>query len=142
MVKVKPIDVVVKKWQSRASVASEDYKAGVENPKQDWATAAKSSEGTWKAAMSAAMAKGSWGKGIDRAGTEKWRTKALAVGASRYAPGVAAAVDEYNAKMSKVLNVISGVSLSARGPRGDPKNYDRVKQIGDSLHKAKEAGAF
>ena len=41
--------------------------------------------------------------------------------------------------MGEVLRVMEGVTLPARGPKGDPKNYDRVKAIGEALHKYKVA---
>jgi len=135
MVKTKPIDVVARKWLARASVATEDYKIGVQNPKQDWATAAANAFDAWAAAINEAIADRRFVGGVKKAGTEKWRTKALEVGASRYAPGISAASQDYAAAMSEVLRVLEGISLPPRGPTGAPQNYERVKVIGDTLHK-------
>jgi len=135
MVKVKPIDVVVKKWQERASVASDDYKFGIENPKRDWASATERAFDAWQKGIQQAIAERRFVGGVRSAGSEKWRKKALEVGADRYATGIRAAIDEYNAKMSEVLRVIEGVTLPERGAKGDPKNIERVRAIADALHK-------
>lgn len=135
MVKVKPIDKVVSKWQARASAAVEDYRFGIENPKVDWATATAAAQSTWAQAVQQAAAEGRFAGGVKKAGTEKWKRKAIEVGATRYASGIAAAVSDYATAMSEVLRTLEGISLPPRGPRGDPRNYERVKIIGDTLHK-------
>jgi len=139
MVKVKPIDIVVKKWQARASIATDDYKYGIENPKRPWDKAAEEAFDAWASGVQAAIADKRFVGGVRRAGLEKWKRKALNVGAPRYAPGITAAVDDYTAAMGEVLKVIEAISLPPRGPKGDPRNYERVKLIGDTLHKWKLA---
>jgi len=135
MVKVKPVDIVVRKWQTRATAAVEDYRYGVQNPKQDWAKACEAAFEAWRSGVQQAAAERRYVGGVRKAGTEKWLKKALEVGAARYAPGISAAVEEYSAAISEVLRVLEGISLPPRGPRGDPRNYERVKIIGDTLHK-------
>ena len=135
MVKTKPIDVVKKKWADRASVAGDDYKFGVQNPKRDWARATEEAFDAWTKGIQEAIAEKRFVGGVRKAGTEKWQKKAIEVGADRYTTGVRAAVDEYEAAMSEVLRVIEGVSLPPRGPKGDPKNIERVKAVADALHK-------
>lgn len=135
MVKTKPVEKVVSKWQSRASAAVEDYKFGIENPKQDWATAAAAAQAAWAQGVQQAAAEGRYAGGVKKAGTEKWKRKALEVGAARYSSGIAAAVQDYASAISEVLRVLEGISLPPRGPRGDPRNYERVKIIGETLHK-------
>lgn len=135
MVKTKPVEIVKKKWEARASIATPDYEFGVKNPRRDWAEAATAAEETWEAAIQEAIRDKRFAGGVKAVGTEKWQKKALEVGKDRYAPGVRAAVDDYSKAMSEVLSVIEGVTLPPKGPRGDPKNYERVKAIGDALHK-------
>ena len=135
MVRTKPIDIVVKKWKDRASVATDDYVYGVQNPKQDWQKATLDASKAWEDGIRAAITEKRFEGGVRAAGTEKWQRGALEKGAARFADGVTKAVDEYSAKMGEVLRVIEGVSLPPRGPRGDPKNIERVKAIADALHK-------
>jgi len=135
MVKVKPVDVVVNKWKTRASVATEDYKYGVQNPKQSWQKAAEAAFEAWQSGVQEAIADKRFVGGVRRAGDAKWAKKALEVGASRYAPGITAAAEDYRNAMGEVLKVIESISLPPRGARGSATNYERVKIIGDTLHK-------
>ena len=135
MVKTKPVDIVVKKWEERASVATDDYRFGVENPKEDWQTATLKQAKAWEDGVRQAITEKRFEGGVKAAGTEKWRKGALEKGAARFADGIRKAVDEYREAMAEVLRVIEGVKLPERGPRGDPKNYARVQAIGDALHK-------
>ena len=134
MVKTKGIDKTLSKWQSRVSVAAPDYEDGIKNPKKDWATEAKNAEARYEDGVRAAIAEKRFGKGVAEAGTEKWQKKAVEVGVARWAPGVAAAADDYKAGMSKVLEAIESVTLPPRYAAGDPRNYERVKAIGQAIH--------
>ena len=137
MVATKPLDQVVAKWKRKVAGASEDYRDGVMNPKADWATETGKAEGRYKTGVTQAANEGRFGKGVARAGTEKWNEGAMEKGISRWPEGVAMAEDEYRSGMGDVLNTISSVTLPAKGPKGDPRNYERVKAIGDALHKKK-----
>ncbi len=139
MVKVKPIDIVTKKWSARAAAATEDYKYGIQNPKVPWQTAAEAAFDAYVAGVQAAIADRRYIGGVRSAGNAKWQNRALTIGATRYPEGIRAAVEEYTKRMGEVLRVIEGVSLPPRGPKGDPKNYERVKAIGDTLHAWKVA---
>jgi len=139
MVKVKPIDIVAKKWTSRASVATDDYRYGVQNPKEDWQRATENAFDRYVKGVQEAIADKRFVGGVRSAGTEKWQKKALEVGADRYATGVRAAVEEYAQRMQEVLSVIEGIKLPERGPRGDPKNIERVAAIAKTLHEWKKA---
>ncbi len=138
----KPLAQVVEKYKRRASQASPDYLAGVKAPKKDWATETAAASENYGAGVSAAIANGSFEKGVQAAGTPKWARKAVAVGAGRFGPGVAAAAPDYSEKMGKVLSTIEGISLPPRGAKGDPRNYARSQAIGEALNAAKASGSF
>jgi len=137
MVATKPLDQVVTKWKRKVAGASEDYRDGVTNPKSDWQTETLKAEARYKTGVTQAASEGRFGKGVSKAGTEKWKKGALEKGVTRWPEGVAQAEDEYRSGMGDVLNTIAGVTLPARGPKGDPRNYERVKAIGDALHRKK-----
>jgi len=137
MVATKPLDQVVAKWKRKVAGASEDYRDGIMNPKSDWQTETLKAEPRYKTGVTQAAAEGRFGKGVSAAGTEKWKKGAVEKGVARWPEGVAMAEDEYRSGMGDVLNTISGVTLPARGPKGDPRNYERVKAIGDALHRKK-----
>jgi len=140
MVKTKPVEQVVSKWIKRASVATEDYRAGIQNPRRPWKEAASAAADVWKAAIQEAVARDAYRRGIDATAEEDWKNAALEKGAARYADGVRAAEKRYRAIMSKILSIISAVELPPRGPRGADQNYERVKAIGRALHEAKIRG--
>ncbi len=135
MVETKPIEQVVEKWQRKVAGAEPDYRAGIENPKKDWEAATKAAEPAYKEGVTRAANEGRFGRGVAKAGTAKWKKNALEKGPGRWSAGVNMASDEYRAGMAEVLSVINSVALPPRGAKGDPRNYERVKVIGEALHK-------
>jgi len=134
MVKTKGVDRTVNKWTSKVAGASGDYLDGVTNPTADWQTETSKAEGSYEQGVQQAIANKSFGKGVSKAGTAKWQKGAMEKGPARWVSGVSMAVDEYRQGMSEVIQVIESTQLSPRGPKGDPKNYDRSRQLGTKLH--------
>lgn len=136
---IKSIGDIAEKWARVTPARSEDYKSGIESPKKDWEERTKAAEGAYKAGVTKAAAEGRFGRGVDRAGTEKWKARSLAVGVDRWGPGVSIAGPAYEKGFGPYRDVIERTTLPPRGPKGDPRNYERVKAIGEALHKAKLA---
>lgn len=134
---VKSADVVAKKWAARAGAAGADYAAGVQATTKDWAADTAAAAPAWAAGVQAAAGNGSFAKGVNAAGTAKWKAKASNVGAQRYPAGVAAAAPYYQAGISAVLQVLTGISLPPRGPKGDPGNMNRASIVAQALRKMK-----
>lgn len=130
------------KWVDRASVATEDYKTGVQNPRQSWSTATANAEASYTAGVQKAISEKRFGKGVLKAGDSKWREGALTKGADRFASGVAAAKDRYQSQMQKVVAVIESTTLSPRNEKGNINNYKRVQEMGQALNQAKKDGKF
>ena len=129
-----------KRWVNRASVATEDYKAGILNPRVDWAQATKNAEQNYNTGVQAAISAGSFGKGVTKAGSAKQQSKAVSKGSQRYASGVADAQSDYANAIAPYLQVIESTTLPPRGPKGDPRNLDRVKAITVALRNKKLNG--
>lgn len=125
------------RWSRRAAVATEDYRAGVANPRTPWAAATVAAAPVQAAAVQAAIAAGSYAKGVQKAGDERWRNKASTKGADRFAPGVAEAQSDYQAGVQPYLDTIANTTLPPRGPKGDPKNIQRVIAIATALRNKK-----
>jgi len=136
---LRPLDQVKTKWKNRASAATPDYTAGVTAPLRDWATNAVAASGAWKQGVTDAAGRNAFERGVKRAGTAKWQAKATTLGARRYPEGVAAAEADYESGFKPFYETLAKVDLPPRGPRGDPRNYERVKTIGDALRKTKLA---
>lgn len=140
MPQIKSMSQSSDKWVRRAGAASTDYSKGVASPRRSWQESTLEAKEAQEAGVQQAIANDSFSKGVQRAGNAKWQRKAQTVGAQRFGPGVAAAKADYEAGFAPYAGVISGITLPPRGPKGDPRNYERSKIIGDALHEAKVAG--
>jgi len=134
MVKTKGVDRTVAKWKSKVAGAGGGYIDGVTNPKADWQTETSKAEGSYEQGVQAAIGRKAFGKGVSRAGTAKWQRGAIEKGGTRWTSGVALAEDEYRSGMGEVISTIEATALPPRGPKGDPKNYDRTRILGQALH--------
>jgi hypothetical protein len=139
-INIKSADVIAKKYAQRGAAAGPDYQAGVQNPRQDWQQATTAAANTWGAGVQQAVSNGSFAKGVNAAGTAKWQRKASGVGATRYGPGVQAAQGDYQSGVAPYLQVIAGITLPPRNPKGDPANIQRVAAIATALRQKKLQG--
>jgi len=135
MVNIKPLESISDKWAKVTPERAPYYEEGIRSPKADWATEALKGQAAYEAAMRDPSVLKLREKKIKEVGTDKWQSKALAVGPSRFREGVPVAKDDFAKGFSPYHQVISTIVLPERGARGDPKNYARVKAIGDALHK-------
>lgn len=137
MAAIKPLTAIREKWTTVTPQRSAQYQAGVQSPSVDWAQAARASEGSWEQGVSQAITQKSFSKGVASAGTPTWQEGALQKGVTRWGPGVSASGGRYEEGFQPYHDVISRLTLPARGFRGDPRNYQRVQAVGDALHAAK-----
>ena len=135
-VEVKPLEDVVSKWKGRAAVSGPEYSKGVGRAK-DWQGKTLAAEEAYKTGVATASAEGRFGKGVGQVSTEEWRRKAQTVGPRRWSEGVGAAESDFRSGIGKVLSTIAATDVPERGPSGDPKNYERVRAVGEALHKMK-----
>lgn len=136
-INIKPIDLIQKKFAARASAAGADYKNGVENPRRSQSAAAIAAKGAWADAVQAAIASGRFEKGLTRSGDAKWQANASSIGAQRFPQGAANAAPAFGANVGPYIQVLSGLTLPPRFPRGDPRNNDRVAAVTAALHQKK-----
>lgn len=133
----KDIASIAAKFVQRAGAAASDYSAGVKSPSKDWATAAGAAEDAYKQGVTAAAARGAFGKGVAAAGTAKWQANAVNVGAGRYPQGVANANSAYQKGFGPHLQALQSITYPPRGPAGSPSNLQRVQIVADTLHRIK-----
>lgn len=139
-IQIKSADVISKKYAARGAAAGADYAAGVQSPRQDWATATGAAAQTYAAGVQAAIGNGSFLKGVTAAGTPKWQRKASGVGAQRFGPGVQAAQGDYATGVTPYLDVLRNLTLPPRSPKGDPGNIARVAAVAQALRQKKLQG--
>jgi len=133
MAEIKALSAIADKWTRVTPGRTSDYKLGIQNPKRDWADEALAAKDNWKAGIDAAAAKDLFAKGIAKAGTSKWKEKALKKGPGRFAEGVYIAGPDYEKGFAPFHAAIERVDLGPRFPRRDPRNLERVKKIVDAL---------
>jgi len=98
---VKEVDRWVKKYEERASVATEDYKYGVQNPSANPIEQAIVHRKDLEAKMRAKETWDKWENALKYVGLEGWQKGALEKGVARYSEGVRAGLNKYKDFASK-----------------------------------------
>jgi hypothetical protein len=137
MPKVKSASAIAEKWSRVAPTRQQDYEAGIKDPGVDWARATEASRESYEAGVQEAIQGGRFQRGVTAAGNQKWADKTLNVGAGRWTGGVRAAATDYEHAMEPVVQVIERTVLPPRGPRGDPRNFQRAEVMGRALSEAR-----
>ena len=137
MAEIKSLAAIKEKWMRVTPQRTEDYSKGIASPKRDWATEAVAAKANWKAGIDAAAAKDLYAKGVNQAGTPKWKSKSLSLGPGRFAEGVYQAGPDYEKGFAPYREAIAAVDLGPKFPRRDPRNLDRVKRVVTALIEAK-----
>ncbi len=134
---VKNIAKIAEKWARVTPQRSADYEAGVKDPIRDWATQTAAANAAFKDGIQKAVTADRFLKGVQKAGTEKWKRKAVEVGPARFAQGVQVAQPDYEKGFAPFRDVIEKTTLPPRFAKGDPRNIDRVRVIAAALADAK-----
>jgi len=138
MANIKDIARIKEKYTRVTPQRSEDYRLGIENPKADWAQTTAQAESRYTEGVQKAITRGAFGKGVKKAGSQKWQKQALAVGPQRFAQGVAAGGDAYAEGFAPYHAAIQAVKLPPKFPKGDPRNIQRVAAMNKALRDKKE----
>lgn len=133
MAEIRSIDAISKKWAEVTPQRSGDYTAGVTNPRKSWAGSTVNAEGAYEEGVRKAIGRKAFGKGVKKAGDEKWQRKTLDRGVANWGPGVAAAEGDYAAGFAPYRQAIADTKLPPRYARRDPRNMARVDAIVKSL---------
>jgi hypothetical protein len=137
MAEVKSLSRIKEKWTRVTPQRSEDYKLGVASPRRDWEKSTVAAKDSHKAAMTTAAAQDSFAKGVAKAGSGKWQTKALQKGPGRFAEGVMVGGDDYEKGFAPFRDEIEKTPLPPRFPKRDPRNIARVSALNIALAKKK-----
>lgn len=139
-IKIKSSAAIAKKWAEVTPARSRQWEDEIRATSVDeYSAPAIAAAPIWEQGVMEAAARGAYAKGIEEK-AEKWKRKALAVGAGRFGPGVRAAESDQAAGFNPYREVIAALTLTPRGPRGAPGNYDRVRQVGEALHEKRTGG--
>lgn len=136
-IRIKDTGSLAKKFVQRASAAAGDYKSGVEAAGQDWATNTAAAGDNYAAGVTAAIGDKRFERGVSEAGAAKFTARAGSLGAQRYPSGVGAAEGDWAKGAQRFLDVLKGLALPPRRPKGDPGNQARANAVAVALRAAK-----
>ena len=136
---IRPVSDIARKWANVTPGRSEEYRRGVETPLRDWEKETAEASESYKQGITASLGRNSFAKGVKKAGTAKWKRKVTQVGVSRWPQGVSVAQPDYEAGFAPYAEAISKVVLPPKGPKGDPRNLERVSAMAKALHAKKIA---
>lgn len=134
---VKGLDRISEKWARVSQASQPDYEAGIRNPRTDWAKATAAASENYKMGVQQAINQNRFAKGVEKAGSAKWQENSISKGPARWAEGINLSRNQYEKGFAPYREVIERTTLPPRGPKGDPKNIQRVAVIADALHKKK-----
>lgn len=128
------------KWNRRTAAATPDYRAGVDSSPNNWEANTVAAAASHKAGTEQALRENRFEKGVKKSGGAYYKQRAMTIGADRFASGVEAGKGNYEEGVKPFLDTIAATTLPPRGPKGDPRNYERVKVMGEALRKKKITG--
>ncbi len=140
MPKIRSTAANAEKWKRRTENAGTEYEAGVKDPKNDWAEQTAKAEKNYEDGIKTSIQNKSFGKGVKKAGTQAWQEGATKKGVERFGRGVQMSGNKYEEGFKPYAEVIEKTTLPPRYPKGDPRNYERVKAMGAALHDKKVKG--
>jgi hypothetical protein len=130
---VKAIGLIAEKWSRVTPQRSADYESGVRNPARDWAKNTAEAKGAYNEGVQKAITGDRFSKGVLKAGTEKWKRKAIEVGPARFSQGVSVAAPDFEKGFAPYREAIEKTVLPPRFAKGDPRNIDRVRVMAGAL---------
>ena len=136
-IKVKDAAASAKKFVQRAAAAAPDYAAGVKGAGQSWEAGAVAGAENYGTGVTQAVNDKRFERGVRAAGGAKYQERASTLGAQRFPTGVQAAESAWQKGAAPFLEVIRGLTLPPRRPKGDPGNYMRAQAVGEALNKAR-----
>ena len=119
------------KWQSNSQSGANNYVRGAQETTKDQAALAIAAKANWKAGLDAAVAAGSFEKGLQRSGKSGWIAGVTEKGAANYGTGVGAAASatKYATNSGKYDSARGAAASVARGPKGSAGNLQRVAAV-------------
>ena len=140
MVQVTNLSTAADKFERRAGQAGQDYEQGVsEVSDSEQQSATLDATDNWEQGVQDAIAEGRFAEGVSNP-SRSWQEAALSLGSSRFTQGASQAGDVWQQSFSEFADVLEGLNLQPRGPRGSSANFERSRQVGEALHNARTQG--
>ena len=133
-IKVKPMSTIVEHWKAGAQQGSADYVLNTVAAAGDYGMKTAAAGAAWKSGVNGPGADTRFVNNVRSKGQAKFARKVQAVGATRYSEGVNTAAQDYQDGFGPYVQVLTGLTLPARGPRGSPGNKAIAGFVSDALH--------
>src|SRR5690242_16750918 len=104
-------------WADSAGRAATNYAEGVQNYAGDWAGATTRQQAVMQQAWTQAVSNGTWANGVNRVGTNGWKSRTQAK-TSNYTTGFSAGASRQASAIQKILAAEANI-VSSLPPRGD-----------------------
>ena len=137
-IRIKPASASQQKYVNNTGSAGQSYKDGISNPRRDWQAATVAAETTWEQGVQQAIGNKTFAKGITPDASNKQKTNALALGATRYPQGTANAAPIWAKNTQPVLDSMANVPDMPRGPKMSQMNFDKQHAFATAAHNAKK----
>jgi len=128
------------KFVARGQAAGADYTAGVRGSGERWKANTKAGKDNWVQGVQESITRNAFEKGVDAAGAAGFEDRAIAVGPQRFAQGIGQAKNKWVANTTPYLNMMAGLSLTPRGPKGSPQNQQRSAEVATANRRKKIGG--
>lgn len=135
--KVSDLSTAADRFKTRAAAASGDYQKGVATAGQAWKDGVTASTGAWAAGVADAASRNAFGKAVSATDPNYYASRARDLGGQRFAQGVQAGAANWQEGFQPYAQVLSGITLDPRGPKGDPRNFERARTTAAALRAAK-----
>lgn len=136
---VKDVNAAAEKYKTRGQAAAGDYAKGVQGAGGRWQSGAAASEDAYNQGVQEAMARNAFAKGIQSSGGAYYEERAKTLGAQRFGPGVAAGAGNWAEGFGPYAQTLASMNLSPRGPKGDPRNIERAREVITAMRAKKVA---
>ena len=128
------------KFVARGQAAGADYTAGIRGSGERWKANTKAGKDNWVQGVQESITRNAFEKGVDAAGAAGFEDRATSVGPQRFAQGIGQAKNKWIQNTTPYLNMMSGLSLTPRGPKGSPQNQQRSAEVATANRRKKVGG--
>jgi len=129
MAAIRSIADIARKYATVTPQRQGEYQSGVEQPLRDWKANSIAAKENWKAGIQAAVTADSQFKGVQRSSTERWKSRTLAKGVTRWGEGVQLGAADFETGFAPFQQAIAALNLPPRFARRDPRNLARVTAV-------------
>jgi hypothetical protein len=130
---VKTAQQAAQAWEQSAGRAATNWTQGVNDFTGDWAGRTVQQQAVMQQNLNTAISSGRWAQGVQRTGTQGWKSRTQAK-ASNFATGFTAGASRQAAAIGKILAAEANI-VGSLPPRGTyEQNKARATAVMDGLH--------